>query len=192
MTIKYYKNNTQFRIKQLIGSYLPERTLSLMGKNVTDKLIGDSEYGELIKKPSELHHVKTKQFINLSRIDELRHIKSDRFDLIRLIKLCEEMNDNYSHRNFMTVAIIGRAILDHIPPIFNFETFENFANNYGGAKNNKSIKKVMQHLNGSLRNIADKFLHQVVRNKESLPTENQIDFSQDLDVLLEEIVRVLK
>jgi hypothetical protein len=90
------------------------------------------------------------------------------------------------------VAITCRAILDHIPPIFSFETFDQVTNNYGGLKKNKSFKGNISHLNISLRNIADKYLHQVIRSSETLPNEHQINFSQDLDVLLEEIVRISK
>ncbi|ASY69044.1 hypothetical protein SF83666_c16270 [Sinorhizobium fredii CCBAU 83666] len=36
-----------------------------------------------------------------------------------------------------------------------FNTFEEVANSYGGAKSQKSFKASMQRLQGSLRNIAD-------------------------------------
>jgi hypothetical protein len=94
----------------------------------------------------------------------------------------------------LSVPIIGRAILDHVPPIFGFTTFDQVSNNYGGqgVKKNKSFKGSMAQLNNSLRNIADNYLHQKIRNSEILPNKNQINFSQDLDVLLGEIVRILK
>jgi hypothetical protein len=132
------------------------------------------------------------QFISTSRIHELRNVNSQKFDLVRLIKLCEEVNTNYKLKNYMSMVIICRAILDHVPPIFSFDSFDKVANNYGGSKKNKSIKGNLSHLNISLRNIADKYLHQVIRTSEALPNETQINFSQDLDVLLEEIVRLLK
>jgi len=190
--LKYYKNNINFRVKQMFGSYLPPRTLSLMGKDITNEIIGDAEYGEKANRSDEDDNSPKLDFVNKSRIEELSSIKSDQFDLIRLIKLCEEINDNYYHENYMTVAIIGRAILDHVPPIFKCSTFDNVANNYGGVDKNRSFKKTMLHLNGSLRNIADKYLHQVIRISETLPNETQVNFSQDLDVLLDEVVRILK
>lgn len=107
------------------------------------------------------------------------------FDFRRLVRFCEELNDNYSRGNCLSVAMIGRSILNHVPPLFGFLTFNEVANNYGS----KSFKKSMNHLNNSLRNIADSFLHDTIRKRESLPTLNQVDFRQDMDVLLGEIVR---
>lgn len=83
--------------------------------------------------------------------------------------------------------MLCRAIIDHIPPIFNVNTFNEVANNYGS----KSFKRNMLNLNNSLRNIADSYLHQTIRKKETLPNKTQIDFKNDLDVLLAEIIRFL-
>ena len=43
-----------------------------------------------------------------------------------------------------------------------------------------------------MRNISDSFLHSQIRQKEVLPNSTQVDCKQDLDVLLSEVVRVLK
>jgi hypothetical protein len=102
-----------------------------------------------------------KTFVNVLRISELSKIKSVDFDLTKLMKLLEEINDNYAIDNFLSVAILGRAILDHIPPIFNYKTFNEVANNYGGV----SFKKNMGHLNNSMRSIADTYLHSLITKK---------------------------
>lgn len=64
------------------------------------------------------------------------------------------------------------------------------ANNYGDG--GKSFKDAMKRLDSSLRSIADSYLHVQVRSKEVLPTRIQVNFAQELDVLLQEIVRVLR
>jgi hypothetical protein len=87
----------------------------------------------------------------------------------------------------MSIAMLARAIVDHIAPIFSCKTFGEVANNYGGAT---SFKKSMQNLDRSLRSIPDAYLHIQVRAKESLPTAVQVNFSADLDVLLSEVVRL--
>lgn len=84
--------------------------------------------------------------------------------------------------------MITRAILDHIPPIFEKKDFKEVANQYGS----KSFKGNAQHLENSLRNIADYYLHIPIRKKEVLPNKNQINFSNDLDVILAEIIRITK
>lgn len=125
------------------------------------------------------------EFVYSERIQELEQIKSSDFDLSKLIKLCYELNSNYSNRNYLSVAMVGRSILDHIPPILGFNSFNEVANNYGS----QSFKKNMEHLNKSMRSIADLYLHQKIRRKENLPNKIQVDFRRELDLLLSEIIR---
>jgi hypothetical protein len=129
------------------------------------------------------------QFVDLSRLSALRASKSPQWDLTRLIKLCEELNVAYSNDCFMSVAMLVRSILDHVPPLLGKQTFADIASNYAGPS---SFKKSMQNLQQSLRNIADAHLHVPIRRREVLPTGQQVDFHKDLDVLLGEIVRTLK
>lgn len=129
-------------------------------------------------------------FVNPIRIDELRGINSNKFDLAKLIQLCEELNNAFITETIYTPLVLLRAIIDHVPPIFGFKTFAEVANNYSDG--GKSFKKVMLHLDSPLRNIADHIIHSPVRKKEALPTKNQVDFTQELDLLLSEIVRILK
>ena len=84
--------------------------------------------------------------------------------------------------------MLVRATLDHVPTIFGYKTFIEVSNNYGG----KSLKKSLLNLQNSSRNISDAYLHETIKQKESLPNATQIDFRNDLDLLLGEIVRILK
>lgn len=129
------------------------------------------------------------KYVEVSRIEELRKIKSDKFDLAKLIEMCEELNKSYSNGSYLAVAMLMRALLDHVPPVFGCKSFGEVANNYGGTK---SFKQSMTNLENSLRKIADAHLHEQMRHKEILPTKAQVNFSPDLDVLLAEIVRSLK
>ena len=128
-------------------------------------------------------------YVDLERIKELRAIKSDKFDLLKLIELCEELNKSYASGCYLAVAMLVRAILDHIPPIFECKGFTEVANNYTGSR---SFKQSMANLENSSHKIADAHLHGQIRSKEALPNKTQVNFSNDLDVLLAEIVRVLK
>ncbi|MDO9546421.1 MAG: hypothetical protein Q7J07_06695 [Pelolinea sp.] len=128
-------------------------------------------------------------FIDKKRLQELKAIKSPRFDLAKLIHLCEELNTCYTENCFMASTMLVRAILDHVPPIFKANSFKELCNNYNGGK---SFKETMEHLDKSLRKIADQHLHTHIRNKESLPSKTQVSHSAaSLDVLLSEIVRIL-
>lgn len=132
-----------------------------------------------------------KIYVDLSRLKELNNLKNKsniEFDLTKLIKMCEELNKCYSNECYLAVAMLLRSILDHVPPIFKKQSFAEIANNYEG----KSFMKSMKKLQESSRNISDRLLHNPIRKSETLPTVTQIDFRNDLDVLLEEIVGVLK
>lgn len=48
----------------------------------------------------------------------------------------------------------------------------------------------MSRLENSSRKIADSYLHTKIRKKESLPNKTQVNFSNDIDVLLAEIIRI--
>ena len=127
-------------------------------------------------------------YVNSTRIEELQKVKSSSFDLTKLIQMCVELNICSERDALLAVPLLVRGILDHVPPIFGKQNFGEVANNYGS----KSFKDSMSHLENSSRKIADSYLHLHIRAKESLPNQTQIDFSRDLDVLLQEIVRLLK
>jgi hypothetical protein len=129
-------------------------------------------------------------FVDPARIVELEQTKNKDFDLAKLVKLCEELNSASSNKNFISSSLLVRAIIDHVPPVLGFNTFSELANNYSDGT--RSFKRSMLNLNNSLRNIADNNIHSQARSKEILPTQAQIDFSPELDLLLSEVVRVLK
>lgn len=145
------------------------------------------------KAPSRFYHDNSRDlthvdsFVDNDRIKEIRELDSDKFDLTKLINLCQEINVSYTSNCFFSTGILTRVIIDHIPPIFGKATFLEVTNVYG----TRSFRDSMINLNKSSRKIADAFLHTKVRKKESLPNSTQIDFRSDLDVLLMEIVRIL-
>lgn len=146
-----------------------------------------------IYKNLKVDSVKTKNnshtYINLGRIRELKTIKNKDFDLAKLIRFCEEINISHTNSAYLSCGMLVRSVIDHVPPIFGAGTFSEVENNYKGSK---SFKESMKHLNASSRKIADQYLHTQIRNKEVLPNETQTDFSNDMDVLLAEIYRILK
>jgi len=127
-------------------------------------------------------------YIAIARIDQLKSVRTNDYDLKKLIRLCEEINSSFKNENYLAEIMLIRAILDHIPPIFGVKSFFEVANNYNGAK---SFKESMEHLEKSARKIADAYLHGQIRKSESLPNQHQINFSNALDVLLAEIIRLL-
>lgn len=126
-------------------------------------------------------------YVDPSRLAAIRSAKVGKWDLSRLAQLCAELNVANEHNCHMSVAMLVRAIVDHVPPIFGCKDFAGVSANYAGGR---SFKGSMQQLQGSLRHIADSHLHSHVRQRESVPTAAQVDFRQSLDVLLAEAVRI--
>lgn len=126
-------------------------------------------------------------FVDPERIKQLQEIGTKKYDLARLIRKCEELNIVYSTKCYFSVGMLTRAIIDHVPPIFDKNSFSEVAGSYGS----KSFKDSIVHLDKSSRKIADSFLHSHIRRKEILPSKTQVNFSSDLDVLLSEIIRIL-
>lgn len=128
-------------------------------------------------------------YVDPTRILQLRGTKSDQWDLKRLVRLLEELNSAHEHELHMATAMLVRAVVDHVPPIFNAKNFSEVANNYPAPR---SFSDQMRQLDTSLRKIADMHLHQPVRKAEALPLAPQVDFRGALDVLLSEVVRLLQ
>ncbi len=123
-----------------------------------------------------------------TRLNELRALSSSEFDFKKVIRLCEEINLAYAVECYLATAMLIRGLLDHVPPIFGKAAFAEVANNYGG----KSFKDTMHHLENASRKVADAHLHMPIRKSETLPTAQQVNCGQQLDVLLSEIVRISK
>lgn len=128
-------------------------------------------------------------YIEQSRIDELAKLKTKRFDTSKLILLCNELNQCSTIGSIVAVAGLQRTIINHIPPIFGFTEFGQVVANY---KLGKSIKKNFERLHISMKSISDNHLHSPIAKTDSLPNMTQVDFSNDLDVVLAEVCKILK
>lgn len=129
-------------------------------------------------------------YIHEDRIADLRSLKNPKFDCTRLICLCEELNSCAAGENAHAVIMLTRAILDHVPPVFGHDNFGQVAANY--KANGTSFKKSLERLERHSRNVADRYLHSKIRNKESLPTMNEVSFIPEIDSVLSEVIRNLK
>ena len=201
-TVNEYLKKDYEDLKQVYGTYLSGQQLSQLARHIHFGQIGDYEYiinsdldvieGQVENYSRERinqHQNENKDpYVSIERLMALRQIDNENFDMAKLINLCEELNVANEHNNFMTIAMIVRSIIDHIPPIFRQDSFAAVANNYSGSR---SFKRAMHHLEGSLRSVADTHLHSQIKRKESLPTFIQVDFRSSLDVLLSEICLIL-
>ena len=129
------------------------------------------------------------QYVSPGRIEELSSLTNTEFDLLKLITLLKELNMAWSNKCYFSSIMLLRSIIDHVPPIFGVQTFSDVSNHNVGTR---SFKEGMERLQSSSRKIADLHLHSKIRNRESISNETQVDFSNDLDLLLAEIIRVLR
>jgi hypothetical protein len=126
-------------------------------------------------------------FVDLNRIEALKGKQSTEFDLNKLIRICEEINDAFRFGNYFTVGILTRVIIDHVPPVFRKASFTEVANSHG----TRSFKDTMRNLDTITRKISDGLLHTHIRKKEDLPNATTVDCKNGIDVLLGEIINLL-
>ena len=150
--------------------------------------LNQAEEKTALRKNTTLRKTAALDFVDDSRIAELKSLITEQFDLGRVVRLCEELNSSLGSGNFFAIAFLVRAILDHIPPVFGCGNFAEVANNYA----TKSMRRSFTSLDSSVRNISDALLHQQIRKRESLPNLVTVNSSKELDVLLGEVVRVLR
>jgi len=136
----------------------------------------DPEYGASIASNSS--------FINLEVLGELKAIDNPQLDTKKLVKLCEELNDSYARANYISSALLIRAVLNHVPPVFEATNFNEIVSQSG-----RSIKAILKRLNEEARPIADLHTHILMRNKESLPSKYQIEpYKASFEVLIQEVI----
>jgi hypothetical protein len=63
------------------------------------------------------------------------------FDWAKLLRLIDELNDNYVRGSTYAVHAVLRAILDHIPPLLGCATFRAAVNNYPWSRTDKAYMK---------------------------------------------------
>jgi len=127
-------------------------------------------------------------YIDINTLLRLNKIESDNFDLSRLIAICNELDDNYSLENYHSCGMLLRAILDHIPPIFDKKNFDDVCAQHGG----KTFKDIMRPLNETAKKIGDDYLHTQISKKVLAVTKTQVSFQPNLDMLLNEVAAILE
>ncbi len=183
--IEVCKSKDLFERGYFGNEWLSSDILDKVGNRVTDDYITD-DFGYL--KDSRILAESVGEYVEPERIDELSKINDADFDFTKLIAYLKELNVAYSHGLYLSIPLLVRTVIDHVPPIFEKANFSDVCGSYGSH----SFKESMKNLNNSSRKIADSFLHTHIRKKENLPNKTQINFKNDLDVLLQEIVRIRK
>ena len=126
-------------------------------------------------------------FLNTEVLLRLKAVQGVRLDPRKLVKMCEELNDAYARGNYISSALLLRAIINHVPSVFGASTFSEVVSQSG-----RSIKAILARLNDDARPIADLHTHILMRQTEHLPTKNQLEpYKASFEVLIQEVLASL-
>ena len=117
-----------------------EHGLGMKRHQINSKLIAELIHftkSEKLHDREDVNDIIENAYIDQKRIKDLETISTNKFDLTRLIQLCREINSSHRSKSYMSIAMAIRSIIDHVPPIFGFQTFNEVSNNYGGEKSFK-------------------------------------------------------
>ena len=121
----------------------------------------------------------------IARIEEIEHFRVDTSSLVRM---CREINSSYAHGNVLATALLMRTVMNHIPPVFGFETFAQFV-----ASTGRSLKESFTHLENGLRKVADFHTHRKMETSECYPSAAQVEpFKPQFELLMQQIVARLE
>lgn len=114
--------------------------------------------------------VRNATFLDPQLISQLKSVQLGSFDVGKLIRFCEELNDAYGRGNYLACILLIRAVMNHVPPIFGEKTFAHVV-----AKQGRSVKAVMSRLEDEARPIGDLHNHALIRSREPLPSKHQVE-----------------
>jgi len=203
--------NETMIILQSLGKYGYIETSNIqvcsMSIKVCSKLISYIEDGE----DGENEEIETKKlqntdnYVNLKRIEMIKKLgnkngnpenRNTKFDTTKLVKLLEEINDNWKNQNYYSVGLLQRTVINFVPPIFECQNFEKvveqFTQNRANPNRKTTIEISIETLQNPMRNIGNDFTHKAIQETEVLPVRQSVNFSQDFDHLLQEIIRKLQ
>jgi hypothetical protein len=123
-------------------------------------------------------------FLRTEVLLRLKAVQGARLDPSKLVKMCEELNNAYARGNYISSALLLRAIINHVPSVFGANTFSEVVSQAG-----RSIKAILARLNDDARPIADLHTHILMRQTEHLPTKNQLEpYKTSFEVLIHEVL----
>lgn len=138
---------------------------------------------ELIKTHTGQDPEKT-DYIPNETLAQLENIQSDKFDLSKLIQLCKELNIAWKTNSHYLTIFAVRAIVDHVPPIFGFNTFKEVCNNFGPPTKYKSFKSVTSRLKDVGKEVGNIAIHDPIKKTVPVISSQEVDFRIELITLL--------
>jgi hypothetical protein len=110
-------------------------------------------------------NVRRSNYVDVQVVDRIEaSTLTDGLDHTKLLRLIQELNDNYTRGNAYAAHALLRAVLDHIPPMLGCTDFRAVANNYQWSRTDKTY--IRRLLDFKLQ--ADDALHRQISRKPDL------------------------
>lgn len=174
-TKELFEQHSMFS-KDSLGHYVDPRKLSIFGKEITSEILSNAGFDI-----TKIYTASIDSFVNPRKIYSLKELKSDKFDFSILIKMCRELNNNYSNSNYLSVFLLLKAICDHIPQIYNMHSFSQVSDYYQNSRSNKISLR-------NLLSLAEIDSNALISSYDKFIGNDLISMSQDLEALLEKII----
>ena len=191
------------QFQRLAGPILPERAVSQLkainvdvdniysayeAKAELDALLPDIEDALALYDEAGMAAGGNLWIIDPALISQLEALESSIVDVATLIRICKEINSSYAHGNVLATVLLMRTVLNHIPPVFGQNSFEQVVANSG-----KSLKESFGHLENGLRKVADFHAHRKIAASEFYPSVAQVEpFKPQFELLIHEVLRLMK
>lgn len=187
------------QFKRLAGPILPEGAASRLdaidvevdnlysaydAKAELDALLPDIEAALEILDGTSLGGSSNLWIVDPQLVSQIAELEVSSVDLLFLARICREINSSYAHGNILATALLMRTVLNHVPPVFGNQTFDQVVANAG-----KSLKDSFDHLQSGLRKVADFHAHRKITAAESYPSIAQVEpFKPQFELLLQQVM----
>lgn len=137
--------------------------------------------GALLVQPTP--EVASPLYVDQQVIDAIRaRAGQSRFDVTKLLKLIDELNDNYTRDNAYGAHAVLRGLVDHVPPILGCADFNAVASNYSWTRTDKRYIKRL----ADFRAQGDDALHRQISEEPDLLDLDDMPPSRYVERLLQE------
>ena len=173
-------NSIQVRVDDIYSVYAAKAELDAVG----------FEIEEILEHINDDHLLPGANvfIVEAALITRLEALSAGTYDVASLVRMCREINSSFAHNNVLAVALLMRTILNHVPPVFGHNTFEQVVASMG-----KSLKESFEHLEKGLRKIADFYTHKKIGAFESYPSAVQVEpYKPQFELLLHRVESQLK
>ena len=118
-------------------------------------------------------------YVNAQVIAAIRaHGGPGKLDRSKLLRLIEELNENYTRGSTYAAHAVLRALLDHIPPLLGYTSFTAVVNNYPWSRTDKAYMRRL--LDFKLQ--ADDAMHRQISARADLLSPHDSSYSRGLTV----------